>query len=274
MTIGIDVGATKVLAARVDQAEIVASFQEATDAPHLIDQIIHLVKKLGPYTHLGIGIPGQVKNGYVISAPNLYMRHTPLQKRLQSALDGHITLANDVQAGALGEYRYGAAQKGEKVLFVQLGTGIGGALMFHGQLIAGSTGEVGHMVIVENGLLCSCGRKGCWEAYASGWSLAQAKGYRSAKEVFQNALEPSSMQIVERSYRALVTGFTNLVNVLNPDLIIIGGGLCQGFLTVMPDFFLKLQTDIQKEALEAARDFTIRPSTQPNVIGCAALPQP
>lgn len=267
MTIGVDLGGTKVLAALVEKDRIVKSFEEPTQKHDVVNQLTHLIQSLAPFEHVGIGIPGQVHKGVVILAPNLDMHHVPLQDKLEAALGKKVTLANDVQAGAIGEYLYGSCKGAKRVLVVQLGTGIGGAILVEGHLLRGTAGEVGHMVIEKKGRPCSCGRKGCFEAYASGWALAKAAGTSTGRQAFEAGDSP----VIQEAYQALVVGFANLVNLLNPTNIVLGGGLTHGFLNVYKDFYPRLQQDVQKEALQAAQDFTILPSTQPNVIGCAAL---
>lgn len=270
MTIGVDLGGTKVLAALVEKERIVNFLEEPTNKQDIVSQLIHLIQSLGPFHHVGIGIPGQVQNGNVILAPNLGMHDFPLQKKLEASLGQRVTLANDVQAGAMGEYLYGACKDAEKVLVVQLGTGVGGAILVHGRLLGGTAGEVGHMVIEKNGRPCSCGRKGCLEAYIGGWALAKAAGKSSGREVFEAGDSP----IIQEAYKALICGFANLINLLNPNYLILGGGLTKGFLKIYPDLYQRLQHDVQREALQAAKAFKILPSTIPNVIGCSALKIP
>lgn len=238
MTLGIDVGGTKVLAALVEGARVVRSLEEPTDKGGLLNQLIRLVRALGG-TSVGVGVAGQVKEGVVLFAPNLGLCDYPLQTLLEAELGIPVRVANDVQAGARGELLFGAAQEGRSLL-VQLGTGIGGALVERGRVLEGTAGEVGHMVIAQEGLPCHCGRRGCWEAYVGGWAG-------------------------RLDYPSLVTGLANLVNLFNPDRIILGGGRLKAYDQS------HLQRDVEQEALPAARPFTLIASSLPNVIGCAHM---
>ena len=267
MTIGIDLGGTKIEVAKVNRDKIETTAEEATDKNNILPQIIRLVKKLAPYSRIGIGVPGQVREGMILLAPNLGIKNFPLKKELEAALKVPVTVVNDVQAGAVGEAAYGAAKGNKRVLVAELGTGIGGALLVEGQLLDGTAGEIGHMVIIQNGLPCPCGRKGCFEAYVGGWAIAQAGGLPSAKEVF----ETRQTETIQKAYHALLTGLANLINLYNPDKILLGGSVTKGFNQFYPDFFNRLQKDLQKEALHAAQDFILAPSTLSNVIGAAAL---
>ena len=271
MSIGLDIGASKIVAALVREGAIVDQAHEPTDKTRLLDQIIRLTQKFNEKLPVGIGIAGQIEEGEVIFSPNLGLVNFPVKLLLERAIGVPVRVINDVKAAAYAEWSMGAG-RGAKRLFVSfLGTGIGGAMIDRGQLLGGCAGEIGHMVIRQGGLLCGCGREGCFEAYAGGWGIANRGEKKSAKEVF--LMGPD--RILDEAYTALVTGFANIANLFNPDRLVIGGSLLEGYELAFPPFMANLERDVKKESLEAARRrLTIVPATLADlagVLGAAAL---
>ena len=249
MKLGIDIGGTKILAALIENGAAVRHLQEPVNKEALIPQIIRLAQALGGApTALGVGIAGQVENGVLLASPNLNLRHIPLQTELEKALNLPTKVLNDVQAAALAEWQLGAGQNCHNLVVALLGTGIGGALIVHNHLLTGTAGEIGHMVIHQNGLPCSCGQKGCLEPYAAGWGLANRAHKPSALD-----LTVGDQLIIEEGFNALVTAFSNLANLLNPEKIILGGGLLPAYQKFYPHFLSDLQTRIKTQALPGNR---------------------
>ncbi|MCX6024035.1 MAG: ROK family glucokinase [Chloroflexi bacterium] len=248
---------------------------------------------------IGIGAPGPLDgpNGVVVTAPNMPgWDHVPLRDRISRGLDMPAYLENDANAAALGEARFGAARGSSHVIYVTLGTGIGGGLVMNGELVRGATGaagEIGHMVIDMNGPRCGCGNYGCWEALASGTAIARearaivASGRPtaitmmsegspdgvSARTVFLAAIEGDSVALGILSNAALFlgVGLANLVNLFNPQVGVIGGGM-----TSMGDLLLEpALAHMRKRAfapsVEAARFVQAALGEHAGILGAAAL---
>jgi glucokinase len=259
-SIGIDIGGTKVLAGVVDgQGGIVQRALAATPSHSPVaveDTICDLVQKLRadqPVETVGIGAAGWVDTDQAVVrfSPHLAWRQEPLKERLQDRIDLPLIVDNDANAAAWAEYRYGAGRGASVMVCITLGTGIGGGLVTGGQLFRGSygmAGEWGHMIVVPNGQLCECGNRGCWEQYASGNALVRdaRELVRSGSPVVQGLLdavggaeqitgpsiteaavagEPLATELLADIGRWLGIGIANLTAALDPELIVIGGGV-------------------------------------------------
>ena len=202
---------------------------------------------------VGIGAPGplDVKTGVVMTPPNLPgWDHIPLQQLIEDGLGIPAFLENDANAAALGEHRFGAGRGTEHMIYVTVSTGIGGGLILDGRLYHGLSsmaGEIGHITLMPHGPLCGCGNRGCLEALASGRAIAKraqecvARGMPTlmadlagndpdcitAELVAQAAEQGDSeaQHILTDAMNYLGIGIANLVNLFNPQLIVIGGGL-------------------------------------------------
>lgn len=205
-------------------------------------------------TGVGVGSPGQVeaRSGVVSNAKNLpdWNGSFPLGARLADALGTGVKLGNDVSVAVAGEYELGAGRNHDSVLGVFWGTGVGGGLIlggrqWHGR---GSAGEIGHMVVVRNGERCPCGNKGCMEAYA-GRAAMEAEARKRVKHgektklfklmeehgrprltsgIWERALDHEDKmaeELIERALKALGAGIASAVNLLDPEVVILGGGL-------------------------------------------------
>jgi len=199
---------------------------------------------------IGVGVPGQVdsRTGTIVRTVNIPIRNLPLAALLKSRWDVPVYLGNDADCAALGEYQHFAGEGMESLILVTLGTGIGTGIILGGKILRGVNGcggEGGHMVIRQNGVPCTCGRKGCWERYASAsglirmtreamadcpdsvmWSVGsqeQADG-RTAFEAAKKG-DKAGLRVVEEYIGCLAEGITNLVNLMQPDVICIGGGV-------------------------------------------------
>lgn len=204
---------------------------------------------------IGIGAPGAVepKKGIVVKAPNLGWENVPLARALKKHLGPDVVVGNDVQVAIIGEHAYGAAKGTKRAIGIWVGTGIGGGLISRGKLdrgFRGAAGEIGHTLIKEDGPLCGCGRRGCVEALASRTAMEREMRALAAKtdpcitlqimkergkdrmtsSVIQRALKadcPVMKEVVGNAqhYLGLLAG--NLVNVYDPEVIVIGGGVAQ-----------------------------------------------
>lgn len=201
---------------------------------------------------VGIGVPGPVVTdaGMVVSPPIMPgWDGYPIRDRLQSAWGLPVSLNNDAELGALGEWAYGAGRGEPNIAYIKVGSGIGAGLILNQRIYAGKTGsagEIGHLTIQENGPLCTCGNRGCLEAFAGGHAIAlQAKalaagGKRTllanypienitARDVAEAAQrgDLAAQEIITRAGTFIGIAIAGLVNLINPGVVIIGGGVAQ-----------------------------------------------
>jgi glucokinase len=215
---------------------------------------------------VGVGSPGPLnpETGVIGKTPNLGWENFPLRQKMEEALGVPVAVGNDVDLGTYGEYHFGAARGGRNVLGVFPGTGIGGGLVINGRLHQGSSGaaaEVGHIVLDPNGIRCGCGNRGCLEAYASRLAIsarASVAVMRGAAPVLAGLAgsDPANMrsaalaeaiaggdaeieEIVRDAARKIGQVIGGLVNVISPDIVVLGGGLVEA----MEDLFL---TEVRK----------------------------
>ena len=224
---------------------------------------------------VGIGAPGPLntKTGVVLVTPNLGWVDMPLRDRVQSGLGLPCALDNDANCAVLGEWWRGAARGTRCAVGLTIGTGIGGGIIIDGRLFHGASdiaGEVGHMTIDANGRRCKCGNYGCLEAYASGPAIARRAveaiesgaetrlpGYVggaldriSAQTVYQAAHDGDelALEVVRDTAKFLGAGIANLVNIFNPEAVVVCGGV-----TLAGDrLFLPLQSEVTRRAFKAA----------------------
>jgi glucokinase len=219
--------------------------------------IVELVRELGTRHELrsvGIGAAGwmDLDGGTVVFSPHLAWRNEPLRQNLEGLLNRPVTLANDADAAAWAEWRFGAGRGQDRLVCLTLGTGIGGALVVDGRVERGSfgmAGEFGHQIIMPGGHRCECGNRGCWEQYASGNALGrEARELARAKSPMATELlaavdgiaeditgsvvtelalagEATSRELVEEVGDWLGLGIANLAAALDPALFVVGGGL-------------------------------------------------
>lgn len=258
LTIGVDIGGTKVAAGVVDEdGEIVAHALRPTpaDQPDLVaETVADVVKELAEGREIeaiGVGAAGFVDEtrSVVRFAPNLAWREEPLQKKITGLVGLPVVVENDANAMAWGETNFGAGRGQTHVVCITVGTGIGGGLVFDGKLFRGRWGmgaELGHMQVVPEGRLCGCGNLGCWEQYASGNALvADAREIarqqpERARILFELAGEKIEGEEVTEAARKgddaslaafasladwLGQGMADLAAVLDPGCFIIGGGV-------------------------------------------------
>ena len=260
-TIGVDLGATNVRGAVVDRTgNIIAELRDQTgeDGADVVPTTVALVTKLRDdfpaVTAVGVGAAGLVdRDGDVQYAPNIpAFRRTPLREALATAIRLPVVVDNDANAAAWGEVVHGAARGALYALMVTLGTGIGGGIIARGRIIRGAHGfaaEIGHFQIDPNGPMCACGERGHWEAFASGHALGRMGREWAAAGRAPGVLERAggdpdavtgvqvgdSAQAGEADGRALLdeyaqfvaVGLAGLANILDPERIVISGGLVE-----------------------------------------------
>lgn len=265
--LGIDLGGTTIKVGLVnEQYQILQSISGPTRRERSSEEILKdmamlcfEIMKLQGITEkeihsIGVGSPGiaSPNEGMILSASNLNFNRVNVRKEIQKYINIDVFVENDANCAALGEVICGAAEGENNVVVITLGTGVGGGIVTDGRINRGSffgAGEIGHQVICyENGLPCGCGRKGCWEQYASATALIrQAKAAVekvpesmilslakekkvdniNAKVIFDAAQagDQIAQDVLERYFKYIACGITNIINILEPGMIVLGGGM-------------------------------------------------
>lgn len=298
-TIGIDLGGTNIVAAVVDEKyNIIAKAKTPTAVPRsaelIFDDIAKVCKEavekagltMDDISSVGLGTPGTVNSDGVIEfANNLNFDNVPAKDMIIERLgDKPVYVANDANCAALGEAYAGCGNGAKNFIAVTLGTGVGSGVIVDGKIVTGvnnAGGECGHMVIVVDGEACTCGRHGCWEAYASATALinqtkkameqypdsvmhqlAEKEGKVSGKTAFDAMRrgDIAGIKVVDQYIKYVACGIINLVNALQPEIICVGGGICnEGETLLRPlrryieaerySVYSKIQTKILKAEL-------------------------
>ncbi|MCK5490826.1 MAG: ROK family protein [Candidatus Pacebacteria bacterium] len=223
----------------------------------VIQKLMELVvyyKKDNSFSRIGMGIAGQIdyKKDIINYIPNIKgFKNVNLKKIIKETIGENVEVDNDVKCFALAENVFGKVKKYHNIVYLTIGTGIGGAIEVKDKLYRGEyniAGEFGHMVIVENGKKCACGNKGCWEQYVSGRAIEELyfELYKQKKKSKDIAIDSAKgakkdVKIIKETSFYLVTGLVNIINIINPEAIVIGGSV------VKQDEILKLA---KKEALK------------------------
>lgn len=235
---------------------------------------------------VGLAVPGSIDaaRGILRFSPNLPgWRDVPVAALAAEILDAPVALEHDVRMAAFGESRRGAGVGAASFVCVTIGTGIGAALVIEGHLYRGATdaaGEIGHMPIVADGERCGCGRRGCLETVASGRAIAARvraiegraqDDSMTAQDVFRAAAagDPACVGVVADALAALGAGLTVLVNVLNPDVIAIGGGVASSGAALFDPLRAIVRASAWPPAAEVARIVPAALGTRAGAIGVA-----
>lgn len=290
MVVGVDIGGSKLAAAVVDASgRILHRTDRATPgrttSPEVVeDLLVDAVQELrGSYDVAGVGVgaAGFVSGDRIVFAPHLAWRGVRLGSRLTDRLGLPVVVDNDANAALWAEHEYGAARGADDVVLVTLGTGIGGALLVGGTLYRGHgglAGEFGHAQMVPDGRPCECGRTGCWEQYCSGKALARFAA-DAGRELAGPSLTEAAREgdMVARGAftevgKWLGRGLANLVAGLDPELIVVGGGVCAA-----GDLLLDPARTSLADALVAAEHRVVPPvvaaalGPDAGLVGAAAL---
>ncbi|MGO1978094.1 ROK family glucokinase [Brachybacterium tyrofermentans] len=261
LSIGVDIGGTKIAAGVVDEdGGIIAATTRstpATDAELIEAGVADAVAELRAeheVVGVGVGAAGFVSadRRTVRFAANLAWRQRPLADELERLTGLPVVVENDANAAGWAEYRFGAATEAKHMLMVTLGTGLGGAIVLDGQLIRGGdgfAGEVAHMIAVPDGQWCGCGRKGCLEQYTSGTALVRTAKRRAAagdpvmgplvqaaggakKEIDGPLItrvaqqgDPGAQELIAELGTWLGLGMASISSLLDPEVIVVGGGV-------------------------------------------------
>jgi glucokinase len=264
--IGIDLGGTNIACGIVNEEyKILSKASTRTNLPRPAIEIANDMVKvaleacenadisINQIECIGIGTPGIADNthGVIEYSNNLGFKNTPMAKYIQEQISKPVYLSNDANAAAYGEYLAGGAVGAENAVCITLGTGVGGGIVINGKIYAGSNlagGELGHMVISSDGPLCTCGRKGCFEVFSSAtglirmtteameadktslmWQWSEQNGGKvSGRTVFEcmKKGDPTAKRVVDSYIKYLACGVTNIINIFQPDILCIGGGIC------------------------------------------------
>lgn len=273
--IGIDLGGTNIVAGVVDENyRIITKATTKTNCPRPEREIaadmakvaLEAVKKacltIDDIEWIGIGTPGiaNSETGIIEYSNNLGFENTPMVDYIKEYIDKPVFIENDANAAAYGEFVAGAAKGANNAVCITLGTGVGGGIVIDGKIYSGSNfagAEIGHTVIEVDGAQCSCGRKGCFEAYSSAtglirmtkeamyadkeskmWKMTDERGGKvSARTAFDCMREgdKSAKEVTDKYIKYLAAGITNTINIFQPDILCIGGGVCnEGDALLLP----------------------------------------
>lgn len=285
--LGIDLGGTKIEIGVVDSRGKILDYLKFPTEAHrgsdkIIDTILEKASELmnrfpKKITSTGAGIAGQIcpKGEHILFAPNLKWVDIPFKKILQSSLGIPCTLVNDVRAATWGEWFHGAGKGCSDFICLFLGTGLGGGIVSGERLINGfsnSAGELGHTTLREGGRQCSCGNRGCLEAYVSGWAIALSLqeaastfpekaahllslAERSSSKLKAEHLSAAvvhedllALEVYSQVVNSLAHGCVSFVNGFNPQRLIFGGSVVLGF----PNLLKEVENEIKRLALKAA----------------------
>ncbi|MDA2979063.1 MAG: ROK family protein [Actinomycetota bacterium] len=250
--IGVDIGGSKSLAVRVDDGDVATEERSKLDrSMSIVDAVALAVDKVsdGPLEAIGVGVAGLVRaaDGVLVWGPHVSGIDVPIKAILEQRYGVPVVVDNDANTAALAEFRTGAGIGYRDGLLVTLGTGIGGAIVIGGEIYRGGSfaGEWGHARIEEGGLLCDCGKRGCWETRASGPALARLgreviaanPGGSLATRLGQDEVtgesivsaadagEETARALVAEVGRAFGNGLSDLISIFDPEIVVIGGGL-------------------------------------------------
>ena len=310
LAIGIDIGGTKILAGLVDaEGRVIREIRVPSPAQEpdaLVAAVIELIRQLSAEADAGqilaAGVAGagfiDADQSTVLYAPNLNWRNEPLREKLRAHLELPIVIENDANAAGWAEYKFGAGRGSKDMVMLTLGTGVGGAVISDHELRRGGfgiAGELGHVRVVPDGRLCGCGMRGCVEQYSSGTAvlkaarkLASSDGPAGAKlrelrgdgpeltgqHVFQAVLagDSATLGLLRDAANYLGQAIGTLVAVLDPQVVVIGGGLSEtGELVLEPlreSFLRNLPARGYRPELEVR---LAQFSNQAGIIGAADL---
>jgi len=276
--LGLDIGGTSIKAGLVNEWGDIKGFQSIpTNSQHGHDHVLTAINTLiQSYQEqelikgIGIALAGSIENrtGVCLYSPNLNWRNVAIGKIIEESTGKEVRLINDANAACLGEYFFGAGRSFKNIICITLGTGIGSAVILDNKLFIGSSGmapEAGHMVIIKDGPQCTCGRKGCWETLVSASAIvkraaekintdtsarlnkimAEKQDSLTIQDIFKawQAGDHLAVEIMTEVKEYLALGLANLVNIINPQCLVLGGGILElnsGFIDGLEDMVKEL----------------------------------
>ena len=310
--IGIDLGGTNIVAGVVDeQYNILAKASTKTNCPRPDREIARDMAKMAiqavenakltmdQIEWIGIGTPGiaNSRDGIIEYSNNLGFVNTPMVKYIQEDIDKPVFVENDANAAAYGEFVAGAAKGANNAVCITLGTGVGGGIIIDGKIYAGSNfagAEIGHTVISVDGPQCTCGRKGCFEVFSSATGLirmtkesmaknpdssmhklvAERSGKVSARIAFDAMRmgDAAAKAVVDDYIKYLAAGITNTINTFQPDILCIGGGVCnEGDALLLPVKELAAKEVYTRNSKQNAQIVIAKLGNDAGIIGAALL---
>jgi len=312
LILGVDLGGSKILTAVTNsQGKMLSRDHSITPASKgyeaVIQSILESVHRaleqaevaISELAAIGVGAPGlsNPETGILFTSPHLPgWRDVPLRNIMQEKLGKKTFLINDANAAALGEFYFGAARGVRNFIYITLSTGIGGGIVVDGKIYTGAigaAGEVGHMTIDDDGPICNCGNRGCWETLASGTALAREARHRIKEGVGTSILEyvegdvekvtaqvihsaaeqgdSLAKELIDRTGYYVGVGLANLINIFNPELIVIGGGLSNIGDMLLKPAFKTAGERAYKETFQAVRFVSAELGRNSGVLGAAAF---
>ena len=269
---GIDVGGTFIKGSIIDESgqiiikdKIPTEYKEGGDrvAENIKSLCLNLLDKAGlklsDITAMGMGVPGMIDGdaGVVVTTNNLGWKNFPMVEKMQTLMGMPVKISNDANTAALGEMKFGYGGVYKNIIMLTLGTGVGGGIIINGKVYAGNRGagaELGHCVIEMGGEPCTCGRRGCLEAYASAtaiirdtkramqahpdsklWEIGSLDAVNGKTAFDYYDTDKYAKEVVDSYIKHLACGITNMATMFRPDAIVLGGGVCaQGDTLINP----------------------------------------
>lgn len=297
--LGIDLGGTNIAAAVVDDSyQIIGRGKVKTRCPRPAEEIaadmfaasMSAVEAAGltldDIYSVGVGAPGTInqESGVIEFSNNLGFHNVPLIEMLEQHFGRKVYMENDANAAAYGEFLAGAGKTAKDFVAITLGTGVGSGIILDGRIFSGTNfagGEIGHTVMVNDGELCTCGRKGCWEAYASATALIhqtrEAMSAHKDSKMWEisgglekvngltafdamRAGDAAGIEVTKRYIEYIACGLVNVINIFQPEIVCIGGGISAEGETLLAPIrqyveqyrysrYSKKQTEIKKAEL-------------------------
>ena len=305
--IGIDLGGTNIVAGVVNESyEILAKASVKTNLPRPEQEIAADMAKvtreatekagltMDQIEWIGVGTPGVANSatGIIEYSNNLGFHNTPMVKYLETELGKPTFIENDANAAAYGEYVAGAAKGAKNAVCITLGTGVGAGIIIDGKIYSGSNfggAEVGHTVISVDGPQCTCGRKGCFEVYSSATGLVRMtkealeahpestmkeEEHISARTAFNymRAGDATAKQVVDDYIKYLAAGITNTINIFQPEILCIGGGISkEGDTLLKPLQALVDEEDFARTNAVRTKIVTAKLFNDAGIVGAACL---
>ncbi|MFC2047860.1 ROK family protein [Chloroflexota bacterium] len=312
LVLGIDLGGTKILTAVANtQGEMLSRDHSITPAKEgkeaVVKSILESVGRALDQAHIaaadltaiGVGAPGlsNPESGILFTSPNLSgWNDVPLRDIIEKELGRKAFLINDANAAAIGELYFGAGRDASNSVYITVSTGIGGGIIIDGKIYTGSigtAGELGHMVIDDEGPPCSCGNRGCWETLASGTALAREAKHKIKEGVVTSILKYANgdlekvnaeaiheaaqagdklaNELIAQTAYYLGVGLANLINIFNPEVIAIGGGLSNIGDMLLKPAFKEAGRRAFRQSYQAVRFARAELGRDSGVLGAAAF---